>query len=99
MNKNKRFATYTITVDNAQRTPDDGSAPILLYDGLKDIYYRTTIKQILMVALKESREFLSAMESRMNDFETSMERKQNEFIADMVKSNETIINLVKAGNK
>lgn len=99
MNKAKRFSQATITVDNSMRTPDDGSAPILLYDGINDVYYRTTVKHVIMIALQESRAELAKMNERMNNFETSMNRKVNEFIADTVRSNEAIINLVKADKK
>lgn len=99
MNKNKRFAQATITIDNAMRTPDDGSAPILLYDGVKDMYYRTTVKHILMIALQESRAEIEKMNQRINDFETSMNRKMTEFIDDMVKNNEKMINLIEADRK
>ena len=95
MDKRKRFSTVTILVDNQMKTPDDGSAPILLYDGANECYYKTTIKHILMVALSESRDFNAKMEKRMDEFEKQMKKKQDKFMSDMVESNQSIINLAK----
>ena len=99
MNRHQRFSTKTITIDNSLNTKEDGSAPILLYDGLREVYYKTTIKHILMVALKESREFQDKMEERMNEFERTIKEQQTKFISDSVKTNEAIINLVRANTK
>lgn len=89
----------TITVDNQLRTPDDDSAPILLYDGINEVYYRTTIKHVITVALMESKQFMKDMETQISEFESAIQRRQDEFISDMVKTNETLINFVKAGTK
>jgi hypothetical protein len=99
MDRRKRFSQSTITVDNSMKTPDDGSAPILLYDGINDVYYRTTVKHIIMITLQESRSEIDKMNKRINDFEESMDKKMKGFMSDMLESNRTIINLVKAEKK
>lgn len=72
------------------RTQDDGTAPILIYDGVNEVYYRTTIKHILMVALKESRDFLGQMEARITDLEERLQRQQDTFTSEMAEKVETL---------
>jgi len=96
--KNRGIVTAKIPFDaQSEAVGKDGSGIVLLFDEKRGCYYKTTIAHILMVALKESREFLDGLDQRFAELRQELVDEQHAFISDMTKTNQAMIELVKEG--
>lgn len=94
MSNGTRLTKSAVWVDSSRNVSDKSVGVALIYDPDKQCYYETTIAGIVNHVASEVDDRLSKKEAELDAKIKEFEEKQAQFIADMTKTNASMIELV-----